>query len=214
MRDSPHLPLFHVVGFSGHRLVERPAEAGDAIKAVIESLRGEGSGEWIALSSVAAGADSLFARQALGLGLAWHALLPLPPAEFRRDFSPGEWKAAEALLSGAEHTRVLSESGSRQDAYLDCGMETVNECDVLLALWDGEPARGKGGTGDVITYARELGKPIVVINAATLEVSRENFAGFSRADHVLHSLNSLPEAPSRPDTGQGALSTLAAIILF
>src|ERR1019366_10046376 len=98
MSETIPLPLFHVVGFSGHRQVERPAEAGGSIRSALGALRAEGFGEWIALSSVAAGADSLFAHQALDLGLAWHALLPLPTAEFRADFSPEEWTAAEGLL--------------------------------------------------------------------------------------------------------------------
>src|SRR5271157_4413462 len=107
MSESIPLPLFHVVGFSGHRHVERPAEAAGAIKAVLEALQSGGTGEWIALSSVAAGADTLFAQSALELGLAWHALLPLPASEFRGDFSDEEWVAAEALLARAEQARVI-----------------------------------------------------------------------------------------------------------
>lgn len=214
MSDSPPLPLFHVVGFSGHRQVMRPAEAGEAIGAALASLRAAGSGEWVALSSVASGADSLFSRKALEVGLAWHALLPLPAAEFRGDFSPEEWRETEALLSRAEQVRVITENGSREDAYLDCGMETVNDSDVLLALWDGEPARGKGGTADVIAYARELGKPIVVIDATTLQVSRENFEGFHREDHNLNAFNALPEAPREPGEGPATLPALDSIIRF
>jgi len=214
MSESIPLPLFHVVGFSGHRQVDRPDEAAGAIKAVLEALRRDGTGEWIALSSVAAGADTLFAQSALEMGLAWHALLPLPALEFRGDFSDEEWVAAEALLARAEQARVITENGSREDAYLDCGMETVNGCDVLLALWNGEPARGKGGTADVIAYARELGKPIVVIDSATLEVSRENFEGFSREDHNLKDFNGLPDGPKRDVAVQGTQPALEAITRF
>jgi hypothetical protein len=210
MSDSISLPLFHVVGFSGHRQVDRPDESAVAIRSVLEGLRRDGTGEWVALSSVAAGADSLFAQNALGLGLAWHALLPLPAAEFRSDFTASEWEVAEALLPRAEQVRVITENGSREDAYLDCGMETVNGCDVLLALWNGEPARGKGGTAEVIAYAREIGRPIVVIDSATLEVSRENFEAFSREDHNLKDFNALPEGPGSvaPHGGQPALEAI------
>ena len=163
---------------------------------------------------VAAGADTLFAQSALEIGLAWHALLPLPAAEFRGDFSDEEWVAAEALLPKAEQVRVITENGSREDAYLDCGMETVNGCDVLLALWNGEPAKGKGGTADVIRYARDLGKPIVVIDSAALQVSRENFENFSREDHNLKEFNGLPDSPAGADAGNGAQPALEAITRF
>ena len=134
-------------------------------------------------------------RPGVALGIPLHVLLPLPPSEFRTDFSAADWAGAGELIARAEHVRVIAENGSREDAYLDCGMETVNESDVLLVLWDGEPARGKGGTADVIAYARELGKPLVLIDSATLDVRRENFERFSAVDHNLADFNRLPDAP-------------------
>jgi len=193
MSDSSELPLFHVVGFSGHRQLQDPAGLGKAVAAAIESLRHDAPGEWIALSSVAEGGDKMFVAQARALGLSWHAILPLPKAEFAKDFSAADWAAVEAMLAHAEHVRVITENGTREDAYLDCGMETVSGADVLLAVWDGQPARGKGGTADVVEYARALGKPLIVIDAATLEMRRENFSRLERGDAVLARLNRLPD---------------------
>ena len=211
MSTPAPLPLYHVVGFSGHRQIHH--SAAPAVRAALEMLRHEGPGEWIALSSVAAGTDTIFAQQALALGLAWHVVLPLPPAEFRHDFSPAEWKVAEALLSEAEQVSVVGGTGSRDDAYLDCGLETVNECDVLIALWDGQPARGRGGTADVVAYARELKKPLVIIDAVTFETRRENFARFAPHDHNLAYFNALPEAPE-PVAGETATPSLRPILAF
>jgi hypothetical protein len=39
----------------------------------------------------------------------------------------------------------------------------VDRSDVLLAVWDGQPARGPGGTGDVVAYARARGTPVEVV---------------------------------------------------
>ncbi len=214
MRESSQLPIFHVLGFSGHRQVRLPREAGLAVRAAIESLRAEGPGEWIALSSLAVGGDTLFARQALGLGLAWHAILPLPPAEFRADFTAEDWKVVESLLPEAEQVRVISENGSREDAYLDCGMDTVNDCDVVLAFWDGEAARGKGGTADVVTYARELGKPILLIDATTLEMRRENFEHFKPHDRNLAHFNALKEPPDARAPEENVFHALGTIFRF
>lgn len=192
--NASQLPLFHVVGFSGHRTVADPAGVARVIGAELAALRRETAGEWVALSSVAAGSDQLFVTQARSLGLSWHAILPLPKAEFARDFSAAEWPVVESLLAQAEHTRVITENGSRDDAYLDCGMETVNGSDVLLAVWDGQPARGKGGTAEIVAYAQSLGKPVIVIDARTLEVRRENFDHLKRDDQNLANLNRLPAA--------------------
>jgi hypothetical protein len=184
------------VGFSGHRqLVDAPGAAA-AIGAALASIRREAPGEWIALSSVAEGGDQVFVEQARALGLSWHAILPLPRAEFAKDFAPDQWTGVEANLEHAEHVRVITEYGAREDAYLDCGMETVNGADVLLAMWDGQPARGKGGTADVVEYAKSIGKPLLIIDAATLAVRKENWQKLERTDASLTNLNRLPEATS------------------
>jgi hypothetical protein len=196
MNAPSRLPQFHIVGFTGHRQLAQTREIQGAVHTVLEALRQEGPGEWIALSSAAAGADMLFAQQALATGLTWHVVLPLPPAEFRKDFSFEEWKRVETLLPEAKHVRVISETGSRDDAYLDAGMEVVHECDVLLAVWDGQPPRGKGGTADVVAYARELNKPILIIDTVTGGLHREQFKAHALDDHDLDFFNRLPATPA------------------
>src|SRR5450432_577865 len=138
MSVPSELPLFHVVGFSGHRQLEDHEGVGRAIAASLKALRSEVPGEWIALSSVADGGDKAFVAQARALGLSWHAILPLPKAEFARDFSAEDWQGVEQLLATSEHVRVITENGTREDAYLDCGVETVNGSDVLMVVWDGQ----------------------------------------------------------------------------
>lgn len=187
--SSNQLPLFHVVGFSGHRQLADPEGSATAIRQVLEELQGESQGEWIALSSVAAGADQIFVKAALGLGLGWEALLPLPLGDFERDFSPEDWNDVKALLKKVEHISVVSEPGSREEAYLTGGFEIVHNCDVLVVVWDGLPARGKGGTAAIIAYARAMGRPLVIINPESKAVRRENFNSLRLHDANLRYLN-------------------------
>jgi hypothetical protein len=195
MADPANLPVFHVVGFTGHRKLRDPAATERVLREVLDGLRSEAGVEWLALSSIAEGADMLFARTALQIGLGWEAVLPMPPAEFRADFSPEGWRAVEALLAEAEHVRAIGERTAREDAYLDCGMETVNHCDVLLAVWNGEPSRGRGGTAEIVGYAREIGRPVIVIDARDLSVRRENFERLQVGDRHLAFFNRLPAPP-------------------
>ena len=58
---------------------------------------------------------------------------------------------------------------TREDAYLAAGHAVVDDADVVLALWDGRPARGRGGTAEVVEYARSLGRPLVWIDVARRE---------------------------------------------
>jgi hypothetical protein len=193
------LPIFHVVGFTGHRQLNDQAGVERVMREILAGLRKEAGVEWLALSSVAAGSDILFAQAALASGIGWEAVLPLPAAEFRRDFTETEWRNVEELLSKAEHVRVISERGQREDAYLDGGMETVNHCDVLLAVWDGEPSRGRGGTAEIVAYARELNRPLILVHAATLAVRRENFERLKVGDRHLAQLNSRPSVDATVD---------------
>jgi hypothetical protein len=190
------LPIFRIVGFSGHRQLADVAGPARAIMEAVSELRREAPGDWIGLSSVAAGSDQLFVQQILDLGLSWHAILPSPRAQFQQDFVPEDWQLAEGFLARADHIRVIGESGSREDGYLDCGMETVNDADVLIALWDGLPARGKGGTAEVVDYATALGKPVLIIDATTFVVRKLNWSSLQNQESTLIELNRLPDAPA------------------
>jgi hypothetical protein len=189
------LPIFRIVGFSGHRQIADMVGPARAIMEAVSELRHEAPGDWIGLSSVAAGSDQLFVQQIFDLGLSWHAILPLPRAQFEQDFRAQEWAIAAEFLARADHVRVIGESASREDGYLDCGMETVNDADVLIALWDGLPARGKGGTAEVVEYAEALGKPVLIIDANTFAVRKVNWDLLKHHEDSLTELNRLPDAP-------------------
>lgn len=191
MATPADLPQFHVVGFTGHRRLNDVPGVSMAIREQIAKLRSEVPGEWIGLSSAAAGSDMLFAREAVAQGCSWDVILPLPQEEFKKDFGEEEWREIEAAIGKAGNVRVLNDTGVREDAYLDAGMDTVLEADILLAVWDGDPARGKGGTADVIEFARDLGRPIIIIDAKSLEVRRENESAFAATDHGLEFFNDL-----------------------
>jgi nucleoside 2-deoxyribosyltransferase len=205
------LPVFRIVGFSGHRQLADSVGPARSINAAVAELRREAPGDWIGLSSVATGSDQLFAQQILDQDLSWHAILPLPRAQFLADFTPEEWATAEEFLARADHVRVVGENESREDGYLDCGMETVNDSDVLIALWDGLAARGKGGTAEVVEYATALGKPVLIIDATTFAVRKINWRALDQHEDSLFELNRLPDAV---EPAAGELKALRNIHLF
>jgi hypothetical protein len=41
----------------------------------------------------------------------------------------------------------------------------VNNCDILVAIWDGKKAQGIGGTGDIVELARQKLLPVAWIQA-------------------------------------------------
>jgi hypothetical protein len=53
-----------------------------------------------------------------------------------------------------------------RDQFEKSGQTIVDQCDVLFALYDGKESGGKGGTAEIVTYAREQGKKIEIIHTA------------------------------------------------
>jgi hypothetical protein len=46
---------------------------------------------------------------------------------------------------------------------MDASVQMIEQADELFAVWDGKPARGYGGTADVVDAARKRGLPVTVI---------------------------------------------------
>jgi hypothetical protein len=173
--SSPSRPF--VVGFTGHRRIEDENKIAPVLRELIASIQREVGREIIGRSSIASGADTLFAEACLASRLKWIALLPFPEAEFKKDFSEADWKRARALLDRAERVETLSDRAERPAGYVHCGLVTVDGADLMIALWDGKAPRGPGGTAQIVEDARRVRKPLILISADTLEVKRERVSG-------------------------------------
>ena len=115
------LPLFNVVGFTGHRQLADPEAAARAIREALASLLRDLPGEWIALSSIARGSDQLFIAAAGAAGMSWHCILPLARSEFARDFSP-----AVSALRETRYASRRATSGSSGRPTMVCRVVTSN----------------------------------------------------------------------------------------
>jgi hypothetical protein len=122
-------------------------------------------------SSLAEGADRLVARALLERGARLVAVLPFEPADYRGDFSTSASTSDfDELLALASQVRVTTTTdASREAAYEAAGRAILHACDVLIAVWDGLPARGRGGTAQIVEEARERGTDVVVV-----PVTRDN----------------------------------------
>jgi hypothetical protein len=132
------------------------------------------------VSPLAEGADRLVAREVLKDREAdLEAPLPLPRDEYVRDFRSAESRREfDELLARAREVTVLGLGGSRESAYERAGRYVVDRCDVLIALWDGDASGGRGGTADVVAYARERDVPLIWIGATgRYEIVEEAAAG-------------------------------------
>ena len=125
------------------------------------------------VSALADGADTLTAQKAVESG--WRLLAPLPFSveEYEADFSTADKTAFEDLLNRAYAVAELDGSrdgkANEERGYLQAGIVTVDQSDLLIAIWDGEEARGVGGTAMIKEEAMNAGKPVIWINAVSDE---------------------------------------------
>jgi len=185
---SPPKPVMTLrVGITGHRQSRLLADQMDRIDEQIQlilDLVAEGLAKAHAryaddyaadeqrlyfLSALADGADTLAAKRALAKG--WRLLAPLPFSKesYARDFSSDDRGQLETLLSEAyavaELDGLRATPAHEERAYLQAGVVTVDQSDFVIAVWDGEEARGVGGTAMIKEEALSLGKPVIWVNA-------------------------------------------------
>lgn len=154
------------VGVSGHRHLH----VDDALVAAVDDALARCErlpGPWTLVEGLAIGADALVAERALDRAdWALEALLPLPLADYADDFAADERPGLDALVARAARAAAVDGPRERPACYAAQGAEVVARSDVLLALWNGAPARGPGGTAEVVACAREAGRPILWLEVA------------------------------------------------
>lgn len=147
------------------------------------------------VSALAEGADRLAAHAALARGMTLVSILPFPTDLYEDDFDDAASRAEfRNLLSCAQSTIVLDgDVASRERAYDWAGLVLLENVDLLIAVWDGEPGRGRGGTREVIEEAARRGIPIVTISPDGLQVEIRS-GGNGVNSWRLADLPRLPEA--------------------
>ena len=165
------IPARIVIGVTGHRKLDNQPALADSIRSAIGSIV-----QMVpplkntplllcVLSPLAQGADRLVAREVLQAQGILEVVLPLEKDDYMADFETDESrKEFETLLSQARSVRTLPSGLSRVEAYERVGRYIVEQCDVLIALWDGKPSEGRGGTQEIVQYARDNHCPLVWIN--------------------------------------------------
>jgi hypothetical protein len=187
------LPTTLAIGFTGHRKLGDEPRLRAAILQFLQEWKAKTPGIVYGVSSVASGGDLLFAESCLELGFAVRILLPLPKEQFREDFDAASWQRAERILDRAMSVEVFGGSDTREESYYECGIETVQQSQLLLALWDGEPSRGLGGTADIFDFAKNQNRPVVWMDSGTASVKEFNVTSGIVDDAEVDYLNAQPE---------------------
>jgi hypothetical protein len=162
------LPVRLWIGVVGHRHVVRSpallARVTEAIRRIRSEAQRQCKGQVSVgvITAAAEGADRVLTAAILATTDAQlEVVVPMPVAEYERDFADDESTAEfRRLVDRADRLIVGPAQSYRDDGYAWAAERIVARADVLIAVWDGEPARGPGGTGDTVELAADARPPL------------------------------------------------------
>jgi hypothetical protein len=146
------------IAVSGHRGLPAPTQrlVDEAIRAALAEQQ-----DVTGLSCLADGADQIFARAVLDHGGQIEAVIPA--THYRHGLPADTHEEYDRLLAQATQVHRLPFTESTAEAHMAASTFMLGHADLLWAIWDGKPARGYGGTADVVAWAHKNGLPVQVI---------------------------------------------------
>lgn len=147
-------------GITGHQTI--PKEALSRINLDLTKVLSQFSTGLVGVTSLAAGADQLFAKKVLELGGKLNVVIPCN--NYERTFSNlSDLECFLSLLNQAEEIETLDFAAPSEEAFLQAGYRVIDLSLMLIAIWDGRAAKGKGGTADIVDYARNHNIEVLII---------------------------------------------------
>lgn len=192
------------IGVTGHRLNRISQRQLDRLTPQVQPLlahaaeraRAVGVVSPMLVCGLAEGADRHVARLALDAGYGLHAVLPFDRDLYARDFpNAASRREFDTLLRRAERvTELPGRHGFNAQAYHRAGQALLDRSDLLLALWDGRPAQGPGGTAEVVNAACKRRMPVVHVSTQRRETP---MLVWQRQGQPARGLSAYAAAPSR-----------------
>ena len=177
------------IGFSGHQQLGSEATvafASQSLHELLTTYREQAQArnqELLVYSALAPGADQVFVKTALELDIPIEAVLPC--AQYEEIFTSAEALSDyHSLLVRCRRIHQLPAHACSDEAYLEAGHWIVEHCDLLMLVWNGYPAAGRGGTADVASYARLLRRPFIHIHTRRHTV--EQYGSLQAAPEVTY----------------------------
>ena len=145
-----------ILGITGHMRLSPDTRS--LVRAVIDGLLGRVDEPIEGWTSLAVGADQIFAEAVLAAG---GSLVFVNPCEgVESTIGPAYKEAFERLRSASREVPPLFLEPT-PEAFWAAGKTIADAVDQLIAVWDGGPSAGLGGTADVVEYRQRIGRPWV-----------------------------------------------------
>ena len=149
------------IGITGHSNLT-PATIPLVAEQIRTALEAHPASDLVGVTCLARGADQVFAHVVLALGGSCEVVLPA--ADYReKKVKPDNTAEFDELISKATVVHTMPFAKSNRDAYMAASEHVLSTIDALIAVWDGQPAGGHGGTADVVQAAEKRGLLVTVV---------------------------------------------------
>jgi hypothetical protein len=164
------------------------------------------------ITPLAEGSDRLVTDVAMEMGIDLIVPLPMPQAEYEKDFSSAD--AVQAFRDSLDsarviHLRTLPEAqgravtpADRDRQYAQLGVFISNHSQILLTLWDGKLSTATGGTAGVVKYHLTA-----VMPGFSVAEESPNLLADNENDLAYHIVCSRDRANGQPKDGLQPLQT-------
>jgi hypothetical protein len=157
-----------IVGVTGHRELRNPVDW-DWVREQLAAFLAGIPRPLVGVTSLAIGADQIFAEIVMDLG--GHIQVIIPFVGYERTFkTEADLHDYTRLKDLAAQVETLAPSPTEEVGYLRAGKRVVDHSELIVAVWDGKAAHGLGGTADVVKYAVTSRKRLVQLNPVTREM--------------------------------------------
>ncbi|MFF7191439.1 hypothetical protein ACFZAR_41065 [Streptomyces sp. NPDC008222] len=148
------------LGITGHRGLSPKVESQvrEQLAKVVADSDPKGL---VGISCIADGPDAWFAEAVLAHGGRLEVVVPA--VQYRASLLDWHHPVYDELIDRAADVHRTGLRVSTSQAHQAGSEILVGLADRLIAVWDGQPARGFGGTADVVSYARRLGVPVQIV---------------------------------------------------
>lgn len=115
------------------------------------------------ISCLAIGADQLFCEELINNKIDYDAIIPCE--NYLSTFKKKEdILKFTSLLDLSKNVLTLNFEEPSEEAFYAAGKKILEYSTTIIAIWDGKPAKGLGGTGDIVKAALSCDKKVYHIN--------------------------------------------------
>lgn len=150
-----------IFGVTGHTSLTRSTQ--ELVRHAIHDVltRHNAIGALTGITCLARGADQIFADVVLQMDGRLEVIVPAHDYDQIPD--PASRARYTDLLSRSAVVHTMDFATSSPAAYLAASHALIDRSEHVLAIWDGSPPDGRGGTADAVEYAKTQKRPMTVI---------------------------------------------------